>query len=529
MLQQSTKSSEKSSPTTTERHLLGVVDRSKVGLVAVSFIGGWLLFVLAGCSFQRNSTKLSSGIAGGFYHRLGEQVHSSAASVDLTVQNLESQGSGQNLQRLLSREVDFALVQLDIAQEAMEQGKIQAIALLSNESLHVITRKDSGLQTFADLQGKRVAIGAQGSGIRFTANQLIQANKLKVQADDSNFDEAFKKLNRRQVDAILYVGSVGANQRLRQQLVDSPNLTILSLQPALINQVTAQAPGFYQPATLPAGTYASRPPVPDRDVTTLSTGTVLATRPDVNQQTIGLMTWAIRSTARTYSQFYPALQDGEEADLLRKGLFYIHPAAENVFEQGDPRTALIRYWENNSDLQAGVFILGSTTLVGFLFQRWRKQRSKKLVATTTNRINELQTLLPEDPEKAFYGVEELRQEHRLRFIDGAITSDVYEQLQQKTQTFSDQCRTLLEQQRKKFVLDTLLLLDEWQATLQTDPEVALQKLSQIKQQYRDMLLANQVDIEAYTELMELTLMSVMTLVPRRTVNEAALVSPIADR
>jgi hypothetical protein len=58
------------------------------------------------------------------------------------------------------------------------------------------------------------------------------------------------------------------------------------------------------------------------------------------------------------------------------------------------------------------------------------------------------------------------------------------------------------------------LLDEWQESLQTDPETALQKLKQIKQQYRDMLLSDQVDIEAYIELMNLTLISLMTLAPK---------------
>ncbi|MBD2034138.1 TAXI family TRAP transporter solute-binding subunit [Leptolyngbya sp. FACHB-321] len=486
-------------------------------LVATSLIGGCGVSLLSSCSTQPNKVTLSSGIAGGFYARLGEQVRQAATTtVDLTVQNLESKGSAQNLQRLLDRQVDFALVQLDLAQKPMEQGKIQAVALLSNESVHVIARKDAGFRTFADLQGKRVAIGAPGSGIRFTANQLIQANGLKLQADDSGFDAAFQKLQRRQVEALLYVGSVGASQRLRQQLATTPNVTILPLQPELINHLMAQAPGSYQPATLPLGIYTARPPIPERDVTTLSTATVLVTRPDVSQQTVGLVTWAIVDTARTYSPFYPDLQNGEEATLLRKGLFYIHPAAQTVFEQGDPRAALIRYWENNGDLQAGVFLVGTSSLVGFLFQRWRQARSLKLVTTTTNRINELQTLLAADPEQALRDIEALRQEHRLRFIDGAITSDMYEQLQQKTQTFAEQCRNLLEKQRKQFVMDTLLLLDEWQAMLQTDPATAMQKLSQIKQQYREMLLANQVDLEAYVELMELTLMSVMTLVPQGT-------------
>ena len=98
------------------------------------------------------------------------------------------------------------------------------------------------------------------------------------------------------------------------------------------------------------------------------------------------------------------------------------------------------------------------------------------------------------------------------FIEGSIASEVYEEVRQKTQTFADQCRNLLEQRRKRFVLDTLLLLDDWQASLQLDPQAALQKLTQIKQQYREMLLADQVDIKAYIELMEL--ISVMTLVPQ---------------
>jgi hypothetical protein len=67
-------------------------------------------------------------------------------------------------------------------------------------------------------------------------------------------------------------------------------------------------------------------------------------------------------------------------------------------------------------------------------------------------------------------------------------------------------------------MDTLLGLDEWQATLQTDPEAALQKLSYIKQQYRDMLLSDQVDIDAYMELMQLTLISLMTLAPKSSHN-----------
>ena len=493
--------------------------RPKAVVLLLNGLAGGVILTLSSCSSQPGSVTLSSGINGSYYNRLSEQINNSTKeTVKLSVENIESQGSQENLKRLLDSQVDFAILQLDVANEAMRQRKVKAVAILANEYVHIITLKDSGLKTFADLQGKRVAVGTPGSGMSFTANQLLTADNLKVQVDNSDLDQAFEKLKFRQVDAVIYVGSLGASKNLRQQFVKNPDLKLLPIEPALVNHVTVFDPGSYQSATLPVGTYTSRPPVPEQEITTLSTPTVLVTRRNMNRQKVALVTWSILSTARTYSQFYPALQNEQPEDLLRKGLFYIHPAAEEVFEQGDPRMAFMRYWESNSDLQAGVFILGATSVIGLLLRQWRRQRSKKMVTTTTNRINELKLLLPDHPQQALDGIEDLSQEHRLMFVEGAVTTEVYEQLRQKTQTFTDQSRRLLEQQRKKFVMDTLLGLDEWQATLQTDPEAALQKLSHIKQQYREMLLADQVDIEAYVELMQLTLISLMTLVPKHSQN-----------
>lgn len=482
-------------------------------LVRWCLLGG-LVSILSSCSSPTKSVRLSTGTTDGFYHRLGKQIsYSTHRTGELTIENLNSQGSRQNLQRLLNHQVDFALVQLDVAYAAMQQHQVQAIAMLADEYVHVIARKSAGLKTFADLQGKRVAIGAPGSGIRFTANQLLKANNLTIREDAANFEQSFKKLRDRQVDAVIYVGSLGASKKLRQILLNQPDLKFLPLQPQLINNLTILEPGSYRAVTLPTGTYTARPAIPDQNIPTVATATVLVTRPNVEPRTIGLMTWSILATARTYSEFYPELQTADAITSLRKGLLYIHPAAEAVYQQGDPRTALVRYWQQNSDLQAGVFILTTTSIAGLLLQRLRRRTSTKLLATTTTRISELRSLLPDHPQEALDSIEELSQEHRLRFIDGGVTSEVYEQLRQKTQTLTDQCRKLIEQQRRQFVMDTLLLLDDWQASLQTNPKEALQKLGQIKQRYREMLLSDQVDIEAYIELMELTLISLMTLAP----------------
>jgi uncharacterized protein len=476
--------------------------------------------LLVGCSRPPDRVTLSGGPEGGFYNRLAQQISISADNtVGLKVRSLDSEGSRQNLQRLRDRQADFALMQLDVAADMMRQGQIQAVAILANEHIHVITQDNWQLRSLADLNGQRIGMGSAGSGIRFTADQLMQAANLRGQADDSSFDRAFQKLAQRQLEATIYVGSTGASERLRQRFARTPQLRILPISAGVINYILTRNPGSYQAATITAGTYQANPPMPAQDIPTLSTATVLVTRPDVDGKTVGLMTWAIVSSSRKFSQFYPELQEGDAKSLLQRGLFYLHPKAQDVFDQGDPREAWLRYLENNSDLQAGLVILLGTSGLGLLLQQWRRDRSKKLLTSTFQRINELQQLLTQNPEAALEGIESLGQEHRLMFIEGAIAPDVYDQVQQKTQLFAEDCRKLLTQHRQKLVLDTLLLLDDWQATLQVDPQTAMQKLVQIKQQYREMLLAGQVDIEAYIELMELTLMSIMTLTPRRERDE----------
>ncbi len=154
------------------------------------------------CSRLPDRIVISSGTTDGSYNRLAEQIGvSTHNTVGIDVQNLSYEGSRQNLQRLLDRQADFALVQLDVVSDVMRQGRVQAVAILANEHVHVMTQADSKLRSLTDLEGKRVGMGSQGSGIRFMADQLMISIKLKVRADSSSLDEVFQRLATRQVNA----------------------------------------------------------------------------------------------------------------------------------------------------------------------------------------------------------------------------------------------------------------------------------------------------------------------------------------
>lgn len=469
-------------------------------------IGGILgAIALTGCTTSNQTLTISSGANGGAYERIGKQIIASADEVGkMTIHdNYHSQGSQQNLEHLLNGETDLAIVQLDVASEAMKTGKVEAIVVLAHEYLHLITRADSDIKNFSDLQGKRVAIGTPGSGIYFTAKRLFKITNLNIIEEKIGFDQSFGKLKQRQIDAMIYVGPLAGSKKVQAELTNSSLLRLIPIETALINYLTIQFPESYQSATFPKGSYIPVPPLPPEDLPTISTAAALVTRPDLDKEKIALLAWSILSSSREYSPFYPELATGNPRSLLHNGLVYLHPGSQQAFNQGDPREAWVRYLEENQDLQAGIIIVISTGIIGFAIRVWRQRRCMKLITNSRLALSEISYYVDTNPIQALKEVEELRQQHRLMLIEGELPTEAYEKVERMTQVLADRCRILQEQQRQKDIQNTLALIDEWQFLSEICPEEAKNKLKQLEQKYREMLLLRQIDIQTYINLKQL--------------------------
>ncbi|NES07939.1 MAG: TAXI family TRAP transporter solute-binding subunit [Okeania sp. SIO2F4] len=470
-------------------------------------IGGILLWAIAltSCSTQRYTLTLSSGANGGAYERMGRQIVNSAREVGkMSIHsNYNSEGSQENLQRLLNKETDLALVQLDVASEAMKTGKVQAIAVLANEYLHLITPSNSEIKTFSDLEGKRVAFGTPGSGIYFTAQRLFSATNLKIIEQQLDFRQGFNKLKRQEIDALVYVGPLGGSKKVKAQLTTPPTLKLVPMATSFINYLSIQFPESYQSATFPKGSYMPLQPLPQEDLPTISTAAALVTRPDVSKEKIALLTWSIISSSRQYSLFYPELANGNTRSLLRSGLLYLHPGSLQAFNEGDPRKIWMRYFEENQDLQAGVIIVIFTGLIGFLLRVWRQKRCRKLIKNNRLALSEISFYVETNPVQALKEVEELRQQHRLMLIEGNLPREAYEKLEDMTQIMAERCRNLQKKQRQQDIQDTIELIDEWQNLSEVCQEKIKNKLKQSESKYREMLLSNQIDLQTYIHLTQL--------------------------
>ena len=126
---------------------------------------------------------------------------------------------------------------------------------------------------------------------------------------------------------------------------------------------------------MPKGRLGLNPVLPTRDLASISAPTVLLARSGVDRSAVRQLTWPILSVYRSFIPFYTRLLSENPSQALTTGLQSLDPSARDVIENGDPTQVWVRSWKRNADFQAGVFILLGTSIFGYFFRYWVRQRS----------------------------------------------------------------------------------------------------------------------------------------------------------
>jgi uncharacterized protein len=135
-------------------------------------------------------------------------------------------GGGQNLRDvLLLKGVDIGITQsslLSYFQRTNELGrldqKIAYITKLFNEEMHIVVRRDSGLTSLAQLDGKRVNFSDIGSGTQYTTRDIFSRLGLKPIEVNMGQADAFEKLKSGDIAATVLIAGkpTGAMSKLTE-------------------------------------------------------------------------------------------------------------------------------------------------------------------------------------------------------------------------------------------------------------------------------------------------------------------------
>ena len=172
---------------------------------------------------NRERVGLVTGLPGGVYARLGTEIAQlvdSSGPPPFRVVVQIGYGSVRNLDDLLNlQRVDFALLQSDVVEAYAASGQrdvydelkrhMRIVATLHREEIHILAR--GPFRDLASLAGRRVNIGAPGSGSNLTARNLFARINLGVSIDQTPTTQARAQLIDGSLDALIYVVGKGAD------------------------------------------------------------------------------------------------------------------------------------------------------------------------------------------------------------------------------------------------------------------------------------------------------------------------------
>ncbi len=147
------------------------------GLIASALllIMAWMMLAFSTSQMHANrmprSVQIAAGAAGGGYERIANAICTAfTAERVCDATSLHTEGSLDNIDKLLNRQVDLALLQANM----VGSSPITVVAPLYYEAVHLLVREGSGISSIADLSGKHVLIGVEKSGAYAVSKLLLK-------------------------------------------------------------------------------------------------------------------------------------------------------------------------------------------------------------------------------------------------------------------------------------------------------------------------------------------------------------------
>lgn len=271
------------------------------------------------------------------YYQMGVQIAEamkagSGGSIIVTVE--ESQGSVQNVMEVRARGGDYVFTTppglVGAAQKATgpfaDKGDpafddIRALFPIPSLTMHFVVRADSGIESFADLEGKTILLG-KGTFSATEGEKYLNLFGLegKVTLADVELSNAVPALKNGQIDGFVTAGSFPAPNVI--EAAASMGVKVLSLSE---DQIAATKRSRL---VIPAGTYAGQ----DADITTTSLSVGAFTTTKMDEETAYQLTktfWEGKASMGAAAPWW----NGVDAGLMGAINVKFHPGAIRYYKE----------------------------------------------------------------------------------------------------------------------------------------------------------------------------------------------------
>ena len=300
--------------------------------------------VLGGAAHAQETNVIvgSSSVGGSYYLYAGGLstfVNDHSDKLNATAQT--TRGSVENVRLLHAGRLQFGFANGGVVYEQKKgagqfegaaSDKIRGIATVDIAPLHFVAFAGGKVENLEDLPGKRVSIGAPGSGSANSTMNLFEAAQIvdKVEVRNLGFDESAANMRDGNLDA--FSASSALPMPAVMDLAASRDIRLLGITDEVTARLREISPA-YQPVTIPAGTYEGI----DKDVKTIGVPSMYVTHADVPEDVVYEMvrTMFSEGAAGYMRNIYNAWAPTPGAEAFTDVGVPLHPGAERFYrEQG---------------------------------------------------------------------------------------------------------------------------------------------------------------------------------------------------
>lgn len=314
------------------------VNRAALGVwvfgAVVLIAGLFLAFQFVGPPPPRQIV-LATGAEGGAYQTYGARIAAYLEAQGVGVELRETAGAVENLELLQSESgADAAFLQGGLAEDHGTAGVV-ALGSMYLEPVWVFVRNELDIGSVADLQGKRLAVGTEGSGTRVVIRRLLAANGI-FEGDAILLDIAAEDLVNAfaagDTDAAFLIG--GAEAELVTSLAALEDVRLLGLRRA---DAYARRASYLSKVVLPEGVLNLQENRPAADTPTVAVTAMLVVREDLHPAISDLLMMAADAV---FSEHTILADAGEFPSPLNTDI-PLSKEARRFHERGTP--LLMRY------------------------------------------------------------------------------------------------------------------------------------------------------------------------------------------
>ncbi|SFE50425.1 TAXI family TRAP transporter solute-binding subunit [Alteribacillus iranensis] len=282
---------------------------------------------------------IATGGTSGVYYPIGGAIANILEESEVADTSVQATGASvENINLLDTNRAELALVMSDSALQAYEgsgafeeeepREHLTAIGNLYPNYVQVIAPADSGIESVADLEGKKVGVGAAASGTELNARLILEAYGLSyddIEEDYLSFAESVDQMKNGMIDAA-FINSGVPNSAVIDFSTQN-DVNVLPIEGEEMQALLDKYP-FFQEGVIEAGVYEN-----EEDINTAIIQNVLMVNSELGEEEVYNLTKSIFDNIESLQNAHNAAADVSLEGSADGVVIPLHPGAEKYYQE----------------------------------------------------------------------------------------------------------------------------------------------------------------------------------------------------